>query len=215
MPFGGDASDPVAVARWRHGERNRLRSARARLPPARKDRVRVGLEGELDALLRMTDLNDRVIGCFWPIRGEPDLRGWFASLRLRGALLALPVCETPIRPMRFRRWHPEQELERGLWGIPLPPNAAVQVRPDLIVVPLLGWDMERYRLGFGAGYFDRTLTAMEPRPFCIGIGLQAACLPSIVPQPHDIPMDLIVTEAGLQTGMPSETGALPLPHRAG
>ena len=98
---------------------------------------------------------------------------------------------------------------RGHWGIPVPPVAAGEVRPELIIVPLLGWDMDRFRLGFGAGYFDRTLAALHPRPFCIGTGLQAAHLPTIAPQPHDVPMDAIVTELGLQAGTIPEGGALP------
>lgn len=209
VPFAGDPADPVAVARWRHGERNRLRMARLRLSVERRERLAHTLIAELDALLEETDLSGRVVGGFWPIRGEPDLRGWFGGLRLRGAVLALPVCEAPIQPLRFRRWQPEQEMRHGLWGIPVPPEGAGEVEPDLMIVPLLGWDMGRYRLGFGAGYFDRTLAALSPRPYCVGVGLQAACLPSIVPQPHDIPMDLILTEAGLQAGTPPLTGGLP------
>ena len=209
VPFAGDPADAMAVARWRHGERNRLRAARMRLSVEGRAALCRALVAELEALIAGTDLTGRVVGGFWPIRGEPDLRGWFGRLRLRGAVLALPVCESPIRAMRFRRWQPEQDMERGLWGIPVPPEGAGEVVPDLMVVPLLGWDMDRYRLGFGAGYFDRTLAALSPRPYCVGVGLQSARLPTIVPQPHDVPMDLILTEAGVQAGAPPVTGGLP------
>lgn len=210
VPFTGDPSQPTDIARWRHAERNRLRSARLRLTVEGRDVLTRALETHLGHLLEGTDLTGRIIGAYWPIRGEPDLRPFLRSLLDRGAVLSLPVCETPIRPMRFRRWQPEQDIERGLWGIPVPPAASGELSPDLMIVPLLGWDMERFRLGFGAGYFDRTLAALEPRPYCIGIGLQSARMETIRPQPHDIPMDLIVTEAGLQAGVPSRP--LPLPH---
>lgn len=208
-PFTGDPGNPVDVARWRHAERNRLRAARLRLTNPMRETVTTALVTHLEALLKGSDLSGRIVGAYWPIRGEPDLRPFLATLRDRGAVLALPVCETPIRPMRFRRWQPELDMERGLWGIPVPPAASGELTPDLMIVPLLGWDMDRYRLGFGAGYFDRTLAALEPRPFCIGTGLQSARMETIRPQPHDIPMDLIVTEAGLQAG--SAPSPLPSP----
>lgn len=208
-PFTGDPADPLAVARWRRDERKRLRAGRMRLSTAARDRITAAIAGHLASLLSGTDLSGRIVGGYWPIRGEPDLRTFLSGLRARGAVLSLPVCETPVQPMRFRRWQPEQDMVRGHWGIPVPPVAAGEVRPELIIVPLLGWDMDRYRLGFGAGYFDRTLAALHPRPFCIGTGLQAAHLPTIAPQPHDVPMDAIVTELGLQAGTIPEGGALP------
>lgn len=211
-PFAGDPAQPTDIARWRHAERNRLRSERLRLPSAVRDTVTRALAGHLAALLAGTDLNGRIIGAYWPIRGEPDLRPFLHSLRRGGAALALPVCETPVQPMRFRRWQPGQDMERGLAGIPVPPAASGEVTPDLMIVPLLGWDMDRFRLGFGAGYFDRTLAAMHPRPYCIGTGLQSARMATIRPQPHDIPMDLIVTEAGLQAGTPSRPLPSPPEH---
>lgn len=214
-PFTGDPSDPVEVARWRHAERNRLRTDRLKIRSDRRDAITRSLTGHLDRLLSKTDLTGRIIGAYWPIKGELDLRPWLMSLRDRGAVLALSVCERPIQAMRFRRWQPEQDMERGIWGIPVPPAASGEVTPDLMIVPLLGWDMDRYRLGFGAGYFDRTLAAADPPPYCIGIGLQSARIATIVPQPHDMRMDLIVTEAGLQAGTPPPSGALPSAPTAG
>lgn len=214
-PFDGNPADPTEVARWRHGERNRLRMARLGLPSDRRARITEALSDHLETTLAGTDLSGRVVAGYWPIRGEPDLRPLLASLRARGAILALPVCETPIRPMRFRRWQPEQDMERGLWGIPVPPVAAGEVQPDLMIVPLLGWDMDRFRLGFGAGYFDRTLAALAPGPFCIGTGLQTARMDTILPQPHDVPMDVILTETGLQAGRIPDAGALPSSRQAG
>jgi 5-formyltetrahydrofolate cyclo-ligase len=67
--------------------------------------------------------------------------------------------------------------------------------PDLLLVPLVGFDPAGYRLGYGGGYYDRTLAAIQPRPLAIGIGFEQQALATIHPQPHDIPMDYIVTES--------------------
>ena len=84
-------------------------------------------------------------------------------------------------------------MTRGLWDIPVPAERD-PVMPAAAIVPLVGFDPQRYRLGYGGGYYDRTLAAASPRPWCVGIGFSATRLPSIHPQPHDIPMDLIVTD---------------------
>ncbi|HEY6918451.1 MAG TPA: 5-formyltetrahydrofolate cyclo-ligase, partial [Tabrizicola sp.] len=82
---------------------------------------------------------------------------------------------------------------------PVPPPDAPVLTPDIALAPLVGWTVEGYRLGYGGGYFDRTLAALSPRPFTIGIGFETACLPTIFPQPHDIPLDVILTETGIRT----------------
>ena len=89
-------------------------------------------------------------------------------------------------------------MERGAWSIPVPAEGP-GVTPDVTLAPVVGWDAAGFRLGYGGGYFDRTLAALSPRPFAIGVGLDAARLITIFPQPHDIPMQVIVTETGRQT----------------
>jgi len=108
------------------------------------------------------------------------------------------VVEVKHAPLVFRRWTPETRMVRGDWNIPVPPQEAEVVKPDVTLAPLVGWDRSGYRLGYGGGYFDRTLAHLSPRPFAIGIGLQAAQLATIYPQPHDIQLDAIVTEEGVQ-----------------
>jgi 5-formyltetrahydrofolate cyclo-ligase len=87
-------------------------------------------------------------------------------------------------------------MERGVLGIMIPSYGA-PVAPNVVLSPLVGFDAARYRLGNGGGYFDRTLAAMEPRPFAIGIGFALGRIATIHPQPHDLPMDVIVTEEGI------------------
>ena len=84
-----------------------------------------------------------------------------------------------------------------MWGIPIPEKREITL-PQAVLAPLVGFDRECYRLGYGGGYFDRTLAALQPRPLAIGVGFELSQLETIHPQDFDIPMDLIVTEAGLR-----------------
>ena len=98
-------------------------------------------------------------------------------------------------PLEYRAWRPGEPLVDGVWNIPVPERGAV-VTPRVVLAPLVGFDPECYRLGYGGGYFDRTLAALGPQPLAIGIGFAIQELETIHPQPFDVPMDLIVTETG-------------------
>ena len=197
-----DPRDPHAVAQWRRAERARLRAERMALGvEARRVKAEAlarHLEDFLDS--RLGDPAGRVVSGYWPIKGELDLRPWMAALHERGAVLALPVVEVPGTPLVFRRWSPGLRMERGHWGIPVPPADSPRLVPEVGLAPLVGWDGEGYRLGYGGGYFDRTLAALSPAPLAIGVGVQSARLASIHPQPHDVRLSAIVTEAGAQFG---------------
>ncbi len=110
--------------------------------------------------------------------------------------IALPVVETRAAPLVFRRWTPETRMVRGDWNIPVPPTDALMLTPDFALAPCLGWTATVTGWA-GGGYFDRTLAVLAPRPVTIGIALTAARLAKIFPQPHDIPLDQILTEDGL------------------
>ncbi|MDO5706472.1 MAG: 5-formyltetrahydrofolate cyclo-ligase [Paracoccus sp. (in: a-proteobacteria)] len=117
----------------------------------------------------------------------------------RGAQVVLPVVQTPHAPLIFRRWTPDCRMVQGFWKIPVPADGPAMV-PDVVLSPVVGWDDAGFRLGYGGGYYDRTLAALRPRPVVIGVGLQAARVATIFPQPHDIAMDVIVTETGVAGG---------------
>jgi len=199
-PLAVDPAQARDVARWRRAERARLRAMRQALSVEARDAIGQALSWHLRGLLaaRFEPLRGRVLSGYWPIKGEPDLRPLLAELHAAGVTVALPVVEVKAAPLAFRRWTPDTKMVRGDWNIPVPPPEADPLFPDIMLAPLMGWDGAGYRLGYGGGYFDRTLAACAPRPFTIGIGLQAARLASIYPQPHDIPLDTILTEAGVQ-----------------
>jgi 5-formyltetrahydrofolate cyclo-ligase len=199
-PLAVDPQQALDVARWRRAERARLDAARRGMTVAARARIDTALAAGLEALLtrRLGDPRGRVIAGYWPTRGEPDLRPWLAALRDRGAVIALPVIATRKAPLIFRRWDAGARLGRGHWNIPEPPPEAPVIDPEVTLAPCLGWDAQGYRLGHGGGYFDRTLAARRPRPLALGVGLQAARLATIYPQPHDIRLDAIVTESGIQ-----------------
>lgn len=204
-PMAVDPQQEQDVARWRKAARARLLQARADLGVAGRAAVAGALGGHLDALLarRGVALPGRIVAGYWPIRAEPDLRPWMTRLHDAGARLALPVVETRAAPLVFRPWAPGAAMERGHWNI-LVPATATTVTPAIVLAPLVGWDGAGYRLGYGGGYFDRTLAAAGAmRPLAIGVGLQGAALPTIYPQPHDIGLDAIVTEAGVQWEAPA------------
>ncbi|MEZ5793236.1 5-formyltetrahydrofolate cyclo-ligase [Albidovulum sp.] len=200
-PLAVDPEQARDVARWRKAERARLRDERQALTVAERQAIGVALMSHLREVLtaRFGGAHGRVFSAYWPIKGEPDLRPLMAELHAAGVIVALPIVETKAAPLTFRRWTPETKMVRGDWNIPVPPPDAPEVRPDIALAPLVGWTAEGYRLGYGGGYFDRTLASLKPRPFVIGIGFEAARLPTIFPQPHDIPLDLILTETGVRS----------------
>ena len=140
-----------------------------------------------------------VVAAFcWPIRHEPDVRSLLARWVTSGTRAALPVVIAEDAPLRFREWTPDGQLAADRYGIPTP-TAGTWLTPDLILLPLNGFDDAGYRLGYGGGYFDRTLAALAPRPLAVGVGFEINRVDSIRPEAHDQRLDWIVTEDGAFT----------------
>ena len=209
--------DAPALKAWRTAERERLIAARLALDAATLRRYRAAIDAHLERTF--PGLATSKVAFCWPIRNEYDARHLARTLRGRGALTALPVVVAPRAPLEFRLWTPGDALSKGPLGIPYP-AAGDAVLPEVALVPMNGFDAHGFRLGYGGGYFDRTLGALAAqgnKPVAIGVAYEAARLETIHPQHYDVPMDYVVTERGayqrcdgrleiLQAPAPAATG---------
>lgn len=192
MPgYDGGQSVSVDVARWRKAERARLIEARLALSADTRGAHAAIIAEKLDAALG--DAAGVLVALYWPFRGEPDLREWAGRVIERGGAIALPVVLAKATPLEFRRWAPGDRLEKGVWNIPIPAEGEA-VFPDVVVSPVVGFDSGNYRLGYGGGFYDRTLASLPRKPRVFGVGYAMQEIATIYPQAYDIPMDVVFTE---------------------
>lgn len=188
------AEDRVSdIVAWRKAQRLRLIDERKALSLAQREDYARLIATYLDQVV--TDVAGKHVSLFWPFLGEPDLRGWMAALTARGADCLLPVVVAKAKPLLFRSWKIGERLERGVWNIPVPAEGKEAV-PDVVIAPLVGFDARSFRLGYGGGFFDRTLAAIDHQPLIIGVGFESQKIETIHPLAHDIPMDVIITQVG-------------------
>jgi 5-formyltetrahydrofolate cyclo-ligase len=175
--------------------RSRLRrdkiAARMALPEDEHVRASEAIERHLDRLLG--SLPPQVVAFCWPLRREFDCRPLVERLLVHGWRAAQPVVSAKAAPMVFRPWTPATPMTTDRHGIPIPAGDQT-VTPGVVLLPLVAFDAQGYRIGYGGGYFDRTLAAMSPRPLAIGIGFELARVESVRPEAHDIRLDALVTE---------------------
>ena len=182
------------VQLWRDERRTELLAARIAVPVPQRRQLNQTVTQHLATFFPM--LQGTVVGAYWPFRGEFDPRFLMRQLRTGGARLALPVVVRKNAPLQFREWWPGAPTVKAALGLPMPAGTEWLV-PQALLIPPVGFDEHGYRLGYGGGYFDRTLAAMHPQPLKIGVGFELSRLPTIHPQAHDVAMDFIVTEAGV------------------
>lgn len=139
-----------------------------------------------------------VIAVYWAIREEIDTKPLLLSLMDAGLTVCLPVVKGQDEPLVFRVWEPDATLFEAGFGTLAPGDFAPEVIPDVIVVPMLGFDRVGTRLGYGRGYYDRTVAAFEKKPLLVGYAFSAQELPDIPRADHDMPLDLLVTELGVR-----------------
>ena len=187
------------LARWRKAERARLIEQRLAAPAA--DHAR--WSAAIDALLRQACPfgTGWVVGLCWPFQAEFDARPVAEHFRAQGARLALPAVIAKAQPLEFREWWPGATLETGVYGLLVPTGTPVLV-PDALLVPPVGIGSLGDRLGYGGGFFDRTLASLEPRPITVAHAFELSRIPTTHPQAHDIPMDFLVTETGVEAAVP-------------
>ena len=193
---------PEAIKAWKKSVREHLLQARQAISPADRQVWNAAINQHLQA--HFTQLAGMTVGIYWPYMGEFDPRHVAASLREAGARIALPQVIQKAAPLQFRLWWPGVEMAPGVYDIPVPQGTDV-VTPDALLVPPVAFDAAGYRIGYGGGFYDRTLASITPRPLTIGVAFELCRLPTIHPQAHDLPLDHVVTEAGVFTP-PSRLG---------
>jgi 5-formyltetrahydrofolate cyclo-ligase len=175
------------------------KSSLRRLAEARRAAVARDGTGETLARNFLTGVpwrEHQVISGYLPIGSEADVLPLLRALAAQGARLALPVVPGKAAPLLFRAWRPGEGLEQGVYGTSHPPPAAPELEPDLLLVPLLAFDASGARLGYGGGYYDRTLAALRRRrgTVAVGIGFEAQLFPGLPVGAHDERLDFMVTE---------------------
>jgi 5,10-methenyltetrahydrofolate synthetase len=170
--------------------RSALRAARRAIDPATRVQWDAHIGAQVMAWWRKRQLPS--LGVYLPIHGEPDIRAAFDELVQAGVQLALPVVVARDAPLAFAAWTPGQPMVADGMGVMVPGDLHFIERPPALLVPCLGFNAEGYRLGYGGGFYDRTLEA-PPRPHTLGIAY--ACQRAAFTQaPHDVALDVIVTE---------------------
>jgi 5,10-methenyltetrahydrofolate synthetase len=177
--------------------RKKLVATRLALPDRHERAVR------LQEVLRVWLVGRREdsIGAYWPIKGEfdalPALYRWSEGGR-DGAprRIGLPVVDRGTGGLRFHVWYPGCPMEPDAYDIPKP-KGTDRFEPRLLLVSCVGFGPEGLRLGYGGGFFERTLAAMHPRPCLVGIGYAHGFVPLLQREPHDVPLDAMLTEEGV------------------
>jgi 5,10-methenyltetrahydrofolate synthetase len=187
-------------ARERKALRAALLDARLNLPD-RPERARA-----LQQVMRiwLVGRTDTVIGAYWPIKGEfdplPALHRWKEDGELQGEAtrkrIGLPVVDKVHKTLTFHAWYPGCPMEEDAYGIPKPKGTEVIV-PTVLFVPCVGYAPGGYRLGYGGGFYDRTLATLQPKPLTVGLGFGTAFLDDFEPEPHDVPLDAILNDNGV------------------
>ena len=162
--------------------------------------VRTAADAALNAQLRacLNDMAGGVLAFYWPIQAEFDARPavteWLAGSGQSGneRRAVLPVVIGKAQPLRFRAWRPDTVMQPAGFGTSVP-STGQWLTPTVLLIPLVGFDDAGYRLGYGGGYYDRTLGALQPRPRSIGIGYASGRLATIHPQSYDLKLDSLLT----------------------
>ena len=172
------------------------RDATERRRAAVRDNPHAGAAGRDNFLGAVNVAAGISISAYWPLEEEFDPRPLFTALHRRGHPIGLPVIVGKGQPLLFRRWEPTMELVRGPFRVMTPPSTALEIVPELLLVPLLAFDRAGYRLGYGGGFYDRTIAKLRAAGDALAVGVAFAALevPAVPRDATDQPLDWIVTE---------------------
>ncbi|MFC5477735.1 5-formyltetrahydrofolate cyclo-ligase [Massilia suwonensis] len=190
VPLSGDAAEEAKAAKM--ALRRHLKATRAGLDDAGKRARDRSIGEQVLAWWRRT--RPPLLAVYWPLSGEPDLSDTYAQLAREGAALALPVVVQRHAALAFAAWTPGEAMSVDPMGIAVPAALRTVERPPALLVPCLGFNEHGYRLGYGGGFYDRTLAA-PPRPLTVGIAYLCQQVEFSVDS-HDVPLDQVITERG-------------------
>lgn len=176
--------------------RGTARAARQQVSPHEQKAAGVVL-----AITGLSFLNlktPRIISGFYPTRDEIDCLPLLATLQGEGHTLALPVIKAKGEPLLFRKWQSGAPVEPGTFKVPVPPPSCEEVEPDIFLVPLLAYDRSGYRLGYGGGFYDRTLAKARTKRSIMTIGLayDTQEVPNVPRETYDERLDWVLTPSG-------------------
>lgn len=189
---------PTDLKARRKAERAMLLARRLAAPAEEHARWSVMIEASLHA--GFSGLEGMIVGFCWPFQNEFDARPFMADLRSRGGRAVLPAVVAKAQPLEFREWWPGVAMAKGVYDLPVP-DGTTSLTPDALLIPALGVGSQGDRLGYGGGYFDRTLAALQPKPISVGLAFELSRIATIEPQAHDVFMDFIVTEGGIEAAV--------------
>ena len=150
--------------------------------------------------MKSVEAGNKTVAGYSAFRHELDILPLLTLLANGDRICCLPVTSPPSKQLFFRRWHAKSKMAPGDFGISVPSSEAETVTPDILIVPLLGFDTAHHRIGYGAGYYDRTLRELRKsgyKPFVIGAGYSVQQVESIPAEDHDEVMDMVITEKGV------------------
>ena len=198
---------PESLKLQRQTWRKTLIAARQAMPADLRAAADAALNAQLRA--RLDGMAGEVLAFYWPIQAEFDARpavtGWLAAGGERRAVL--PVVIGKDQPLRFRAWEPATVMQAAGFGTSVPSTGEWLV-PKVLLIPLVGFDDAGYRLGYGGGYFDRTLAAMTRKPVCIATAFDLSRIDTLDPQAHDVRMDFVLSESGITQCLPDGVRAI-------
>jgi 5-formyltetrahydrofolate cyclo-ligase len=187
--------DEASLSAAKQAARRLARQRRSLIPPDQAARAALQIA---DRIADRWSLDSGPVAGYWPLSGEIDPR----PLLVRCPIAALPVMQGPGLPLLFRRWRQGDPLQTAAFGVQEPGPEAELVRPFLLLLPLLAFDRRGGRLGYGGGFYDRTLAALRSAfradgapVIAIGIGFAQQEVPEVPTGPADMPLDAVVTEA--------------------
>jgi 5-formyltetrahydrofolate cyclo-ligase len=183
------------LAQWRKELRNRLLAERCAVPSDTHRAWSEAIEGYLDS--GFMGLAGLTVGLCWPYLAEFDARPFALKLMERGSTLSLPVVVAPRTPLEFHRWHPDMEMATGVYDLPIPAHSQAVI-PQVLLIPVVAIGGKGDRLGYGGGFYDRTLAALPIKPVCVALAFEISRVSSTDPQEHDVLMDFVITEKGIE-----------------